>query len=186
MPAACADCNRPLRHSTDRQAAPGTVCYAGNGVCVTCRSRRARIADRPTDCHDCGRTLHYRGGPRTVDSVTHVARGLCRSCYDEERQLAKMAANGNAYPNVSAEAHAHTVAGYTAWLTERRKRGVPADGYQVADEPDTLTQLTRGKTPSQRRAIGRLLEQLETERDAIARATRTQEARHRYQYGIVA
>jgi hypothetical protein len=121
-----------------------------------------------------------------VDSVEHVARGLCRSCYDEERQLAKMAAAGTMYPTVSPEAHAHTVAGYTAWLTERRKRGVPADGFQVADEPDTLSQLARGKTPSQRRAIGRLLEQLETERDAIARATRTQEARHRYQYGIVA
>jgi hypothetical protein len=186
MPETCADCGRGLRDPRHKATGDGTICYAGNGLCVTCRSRRTRTLERTDACHDCARPLHYRGGPRTVDSVEHVARGLCRSCYDEERQLAKMAEAGTMYPNVSAEAHAHTMAGYRAWLKERQDRGVPADGYQVDDEPDTLAQLTRGKTPSQRRAIGRLLEQLEAERAGIARDTRTQEARHRYQYGIVA
>ena len=185
MPAACTGCARTLRDSRARKS-PDAVSYAGHGMCVTCRKRSLREASRPTECDSCGQGLHYRGGPKAEGTVEHVARGLCRTCYDAERNIAK---TGEMYPDISAEQHRHTMAGWLAWREERRRRGVPADGFQVEDEPDTVTQILAarpGKTPSQRRAIARLVEQLENERAGVARDTRAQEARHRNQYGIVA
>ena len=187
MPAQCTECARPLRRSTDRKPAPGTVTHSGNGLCTTCStSKRRGTVPVPAQCSDCGARLRSKRARPELNpgTVVHVARGFCRTCYDANRHLA----TGEMYPEVSAERHAHTMAGYTAWLTEGRKRGVPADGYQVEDEPDTVAQLlsARGKTPSQRRSIARLVEQLEAERAGVAAATARQERRHRAEYGIVA
>lgn len=189
MPAACTGCARTLRDSrTPADKHPGTVCYAGKGLCVTCRGRAGKVGQpKATHCDHCGRAV--RNGPRRGpddDSVYYAGNGECANC---RKQRLRSKVPGELYPDISAEQHRHTVAGHAAWLAERRKRGVPADGFQVEDEPDAVTQILTArphKTPSQRRAIARLVEQLENERAGVARDTRAQEARHRNQYGIVA
>lgn len=85
MPATCRGCDRTLRRGGTPKA-PGTVAFAGNGLCGSCWHAARRGAGAavprvtPTECSGCHRPMRTKSQAEP-GCVIHRTRGLCNDCY---------------------------------------------------------------------------------------------------------
>lgn len=151
----CRGCQREMRSPWESRAdAPGTVREQGGGRCATCiRHKRGGTTRHRMEIGDPCETCQHPMRPSTHTIAQHPgtrrhwARGQCQGCYF----AARVQRNREAARDTPAEPGfwdqplepltdhpdpvvARNATGLNMWLTDRRRRRVPAGGIKETGE----------------------------------------------------